>query len=100
MVFLLDSAGGVVGCSPQSPPLDAEGLASRYARLFRELILASTRTGQGEARTILMELEKASLVALPVKGGSLLCLILKPGGNIGRGIFEAKKAAFFLEKGL
>lgn len=100
MTLLLDPDGVVVALFPPTPPLDAEGLAARYALLFRELIPASIRAGPGEARTILVELEKASLVALPLKEGYVLSLIVKPGGNVGRGIFEAKKAAFFLEKGL
>ncbi|MBI3988198.1 MAG: roadblock/LC7 domain-containing protein [candidate division NC10 bacterium] len=100
MTILFDPDGMVVALFPETSPFDAEGLAARYAFLFRELILASTRAGQGEIRTILMELENASVVALPLKEGYVLSLILKPGGNVGRGIFEVKKAAFFLEKGL
>lgn len=100
MALLLDPDGVVVASLPPEPPLDAEGLGGGYGLLVRELLATSKRVGQGEARTILLELEKASLIALPLKGGYSLFLVLQPDGNLGRGVFEAKKAAFWLEKGL
>ncbi len=100
MTILLDPRGVVLAHFPPSPPLDPERFAARYALLFHEFISTSARVGPGEVQTILMDLERASLVALPLKDGYVLSLLLRPSGNVGRAIFETKKIAFSLEKGL
>jgi len=100
MTILLDPRGVVLAHFPPSPPFDPERFAARCTLLFNELIATSTRVGPGKVQTILMDLEQASLVALSLKDGSILSLLLRPGGDIGRAVFEAKKTAFFLEGGL
>ncbi|MFN3477372.1 MAG: roadblock/LC7 domain-containing protein [Candidatus Methylomirabilales bacterium] len=99
LALLLDPQGIPVASAPSKPFLDPEALGARYGLLLRELLDVSTRL-LGEVRTILFDLEKATLIALPLKDGYTLLLLLQPDGNIGRGIFEAKKAAFALEKKL
>lgn len=99
LALLLDPQGVPVASAPLRPFLDPEALGARYGLLLRELLDVSTRL-LGEVRTILFDLEKATLVALPLKDGYTLLLFLQPDGNVGRGIFEAKKAAFALEKEL
>ena len=99
LALLLDPEGVPVASAPPEPSLDPEALGARYGLLLRELLDVSMRL-LGEVRTILLDLEKATLVTLPLKEGYALLLALEPDGNVGRGIFEAKKAAFFLEKEL
>lgn len=99
LALLLDPQGIPVASAPPKPFLDPEALGARYGLLLRELLDLSTRL-LGEIRTILLDLEKATLIALPLKDGYTFLLALTPDGNVGRGIFEAKKAAFALEKEL
>jgi predicted regulator of Ras-like GTPase activity (Roadblock/LC7/MglB family) len=109
---LVKKVGGGIACILASPEgeaiefcsdvedADVEWVGARFGLVVRDTISAVNRLGQGIVRSIVMELEGASLVVTPVRDLFFLMLVLQPDGNLGQALFQSKISAFTLEREL
>lgn len=97
---LADPDGIAVATAVREAELEADVVAARYAVVLRDLRGALERLGHGEPSQVLLELQEATVAILPLKERFALYLILGPKQDVGRGLFEARKAATALETGL
>ncbi|HYB74486.1 MAG TPA: roadblock/LC7 domain-containing protein [Candidatus Sulfotelmatobacter sp.] len=97
---LADPDGIALATAVRDPGLDADVVAARYAVVLRELRGALERLGHGEPTQVILELQGAKIAILPLKECFGLYLVLEPGQDLGRGLFEARKTATALERAL
>jgi predicted regulator of Ras-like GTPase activity (Roadblock/LC7/MglB family) len=95
-----DVDGITLAAATRDPALEVDMLAARYAVVLRDLRGALDRLGHGEPSQLILDLRGARLVILPLKEGFAFYLVLEPDHDLGRGLFEARKAATLLEGGL
>ncbi len=97
---LVGSDGETIDLYSEDTTLDAEWIGARYGIVIRDVLGTLKRLNQGELRTIVMELEKGTLVILPLRGLFSLMLFLQPQGNLGQALFHGRVVASALEKEL
>jgi predicted regulator of Ras-like GTPase activity (Roadblock/LC7/MglB family) len=97
---LLDQRGAPIAQACQGPVRDLETGTARAGPLLRETLAAAQRLGQGTVGDVLLEAEHMAVAMLPLKNAHSLCLFLSPEAVLGRGLFEARKAAFALDQSL
>ena len=97
---LVGSDGETIDLYSEDTTLDAEWIGARYGIVIRDVLGTLKRLNQGELRTIVMELEKGTLVILPLRGLFSLMLFLQPQGNLGQALFHGRVVALALEKEL
>lgn len=96
---LVDADGIALAAAAAGGP-DIEEVGARSAILLRQVEEVLERLGGGEAGTVVVEMERATIAHLPVKARVALLLVLAPGGDLGRALFEGRKAAFRLAQEL
>jgi predicted regulator of Ras-like GTPase activity (Roadblock/LC7/MglB family) len=94
-----DGDGITLAAATRDPSLEADVLVARYAVVLRDLRGALERLGQGEPTQLILDLRGARIAILPLKERFALYLVLEPDHDLGRGLFEARKAATLLEAG-
>jgi predicted regulator of Ras-like GTPase activity (Roadblock/LC7/MglB family) len=92
--FLTDPEGIVVASIPE--PTRGQELAALLALPLRELSSFGSRLLGGSTKAALLELERGSLVFVPLKGGYVLTLQMAPSANLGQALYEARKVGFAL----
>lgn len=97
---LADPDGIAMAAAARDPTVEADVMAARYAVVLRDLRSALERLGQGEPSQVILELRGAKIAILPLKERFALYLMLDPDRDLGRGLFEARKAAYALEGSL
>jgi len=95
-----DGDGITLAAVSRDPALEADVLVARYAVVLRDLRSALDRLGHGEPSQLILDLRGARIAILPLKERFALYLILEPDHDLGRGLFEARKAATLLESDL
>ncbi len=96
--LLLDPQGIPLALARRDTTLDLEEIGVRYSLLLGEVLRLSDRREQGILRRLIVEMEKATLLIFTLHRGFSLFLLLAPDGEVGRGIFEARKAVFTLNQ--
>ena len=97
---LADADGIALASAARDPRLEADVVAARYALVLKELRSALERLGHGEPSQVVLELRGGQIAILPLKERFALYLVLEPDQDMGRGLFEARKAASALEGAL
>ena len=95
--ILLDRNGGSLAQASQDPALDLATLSARCLPLLTETLAAADRLGQGAVADVLVQAERATLAMFPLKDARCLCLVLDSDAVLGRGLFEARRAAASLD---
>jgi predicted regulator of Ras-like GTPase activity (Roadblock/LC7/MglB family) len=98
--ILLDNQGLPIAQASQEPGLALEAAGAGAGLLLRETLAAAERLQQGAVGEVLLEAERMTLAMIPLRNSCCLCLFLEPEAVLGRGLFEARKAAFALEQSL
>ena len=98
--ILLDKDGVSIAQAPQGPALDLEAVGALSRPLLQDTLAAAARRGQGAVLEVLLEAERATLAMIPLKHSCYLCLLLSPEAALGRGLFEARRAASALDQAL
>jgi predicted regulator of Ras-like GTPase activity (Roadblock/LC7/MglB family) len=98
--LVADTDGITLAAASRDPALEADVLAARYAVVLRDLRGALERLGHGEPTQLILDLRGARIAVLPLKERFALYLILAPDQDLGRGLYEARKATTLLEAGL
>ena len=96
--ILLDRDGVPIAQASQGPALDLEAIGAGCNLLLRETLDAAERLEQGPVADLLLEVERATVAVIPLKQACSLCLVLDPDAVLGRGLFEARRAAFALDQ--
>lgn len=94
---LADPDGIALAVATREPRLEADMVAARYAVVLRDLWGVLERLGHGEPSQVILELRGAKVAILPLKHRFALYLLVEPEQDLGRGLFEARKAASALE---
>ena len=95
--ILVDKDGVPVAQAAQGPAVDLEAIAALSHPLLQGTLAAAARLGQGAVSEVLLEAERATLAMIPLKNSCFLCLLLAPEAMLGRGLFEARRAASALD---
>jgi predicted regulator of Ras-like GTPase activity (Roadblock/LC7/MglB family) len=95
--ILVDKDGVPIAQAAQEPAVDLEAIGALSHPLLQETLAAATRLGQGAVSEVLLEAERATLAMIPLKNSCFLCLLLSPEAMLGRGLFEARRAASALD---
>jgi len=98
--ILLDQEGMPIAHASQGPALNVEVASAGAGLLLRETLAAAERLGQGEVGEVLLEGERMTVAMIPLKNACSLCLLLDSQAVLGRSLFEARRAAFFLDQSL
>ena len=98
--ILLDKDGVPIAQAPQGPAFDLEAVGALSRPLLRDTLAAAARGGQGAVLEVLLEAERATLAMIPLKNSCYLCFLLSPEAMLGRGLFEARRAASALDQAL
>ena len=98
--ILLDKDGVPIAQAPQGPAFDLEAVGALSRPLLQDTLAAAARHGQGAVFEILLEAERATLAMIPLKNSCYLCFLLSPEAMLGRGLFEARRAASALDQAL
>ena len=96
--ILVDQDGVLIARASRGPGVDLE--AAGAGLLLRETLAAAERLSQGMVGEVLLEAERGTLAMIPLKNACCLCLLLGPDAVQGRGLFEARRAAFALDQSL
>ena len=72
--------------------------AAEFTSLVRGAQRAGNDTGLGALRELVVSLDQASVLMRLLSREYFLVLAIKPGGNIGRGRFELRKAELEMAK--
>ncbi len=99
-VILLDQEGIPIAQASQGAAVDLEAAGAGASLLLRETLTAAERLGQGTVGEVLLEAERMTLAMVPLKNACSLCLLLAPEATLGRGLFEARRTAFALNRSL
>ena len=99
-VVLADRDGIAMAAASGDPSLEVDVLAARYAIVLRDLRGALERLGHGEPSQVLVELEGATIAVFPLKERFGLYLVIAPRQELGRGLFETRKAIAAIESHL
>lgn len=95
--ILVDKDGVPIAQAAQDPAVDLEAVGALSRPLLQDTVDASERLGQGRVMEVLLEAERATLAMIPLKNSCYLCLLLSPEAILGRGLFEARRAASALD---
>ena len=99
--ILVSSDGDAIEFSSDVKDPDVEWVGVRFGVVIRDILSAVKRLNQGTVRSMVVELEKGSLVVTPFRDGFfLLMFLVHPTGNLGQALFRCKIAASALEKEL
>jgi predicted regulator of Ras-like GTPase activity (Roadblock/LC7/MglB family) len=98
--ILLDKDGVPIAQAAHGPAFDLEAVGALFHPLLQDTLAAAARLGQGAVSDVLLEAERATLAMIPLKNSCYLCLLLSPGAMLGRGLFEARRAASALDQAL
>jgi predicted regulator of Ras-like GTPase activity (Roadblock/LC7/MglB family) len=98
--ILISSEGEAIEFSSDVKDPDVEWVGARFGVVVRDILSTVKRLNQGTVRSMVVELEKGSLVVTPLRDGFFLMFLLHPGGNLGQALFRCKIAASALEKEL
>lgn len=98
--LLLDRDGMLVSAASRDPALDREAIAAQASLLARQVAEASARLGHEAVSSIIVEFDGATLAVQPGGPDLLLAVVLRPGGNVGRALYEGRRAAFRLREAL
>jgi predicted regulator of Ras-like GTPase activity (Roadblock/LC7/MglB family) len=98
--IIFDQDGVPIAHATQDPALDVDAVGAGCSLLLRDTLAAAERLAQGTVADILLEAERATVAMIPLKNACSLCLLLAPNAVVGRGLFEARKAAFTLDQAL
>lgn len=96
---LVDADGIALAAAAADGP-EMEEVGARSALLLRQVEGVVERLGGGGAETVVLETERATIAHLPVNARVALVLVLAPGGDLGRALFEGRKTAFRLAQEL
>lgn len=81
-----------------NPDVEATVTEVELATALKVLTDVSQNLALGRVHEVLFETEKIIILIEKVKEEYFLCLLLKPGGNVGRGRIELKKYSAKLGK--
>jgi|GEM_PF-1046329 len=98
--ILVDRDGVPIARASRGPGVDLEAAGAGAGLLLRETLAAAERLGQGMVGEVLLEAERGTVAMIPLKNACCLCLLLGPDAALGRGLFEARRAAFALDQSL
>jgi predicted regulator of Ras-like GTPase activity (Roadblock/LC7/MglB family) len=98
--ILLDKDGVPIAQAPQGPAFDLEAVGALSRPLLQDAMGAAQRRGHGAVLEVLLEAERATLAMIPLKNSCYLCFLLSPEAALGRGLFEARRAASALNQTL
>ncbi len=98
--ILLDKDGVPIAQAPQGAAFDLEALGALSHPLLQDTLAAAARLGQGAISEVLLEAERATLAMISLKNDCYLCVLLSPEAVLGRGLFEARRAASALDQAL
>lgn len=98
--ILVDQDGVLIAQASRGPAVDLEAAGAGAGLLLRETVAAAERLGQGTVGEVLLEAERGTVAMIPLKNACCLCLLLGPDAVLGRGLFEARRAAFALDQSL
>jgi predicted regulator of Ras-like GTPase activity (Roadblock/LC7/MglB family) len=96
--ILADQAGIPIAQVCRPVDLGLRAIGDRCTHLLRETIATADRLGQGAVMEVVLEAERATIAMVPLKNSHCLCLLLDPEASVGRGLFEARRAAFALDQ--
>jgi predicted regulator of Ras-like GTPase activity (Roadblock/LC7/MglB family) len=96
--ILLDKDGVPIAQASQGRAIDLEAVGALSRPLLQDTLAAAARRGQGAVLEVLLEAERATLAMIPLKNSCYLCVVLSPEAALGRGLFEARRAASALDQ--
>ncbi|MBI2114999.1 MAG: roadblock/LC7 domain-containing protein [candidate division NC10 bacterium] len=98
--ILVDQDGVLIARASRGPAVDLDAAGAGAGLLLRETLAAAGHLGHGTVGEVLLEAERGTLAVIPLKNTCCLCLLLGPDAVLGRGLFEARRAAFALDQSL
>ncbi|MBI4734474.1 MAG: roadblock/LC7 domain-containing protein [candidate division NC10 bacterium] len=98
--ILVDQDGVLIAQASRGPAVDLDAAGAGAGLLLRETLAAAGHLGHGTVGEVLLEAERGTLAVIPLKNACCLCLLLGPDAVLGRGLFEARRAAFALDQSL
>jgi predicted regulator of Ras-like GTPase activity (Roadblock/LC7/MglB family) len=98
--ILVSPDGEAIDLSTDIKGPDVEWVGARFGLVIRDVLSTVERLNQGTVRSVVVEMERGSLVVTPVRDLFFLMLLVKPEGNLGQALFQSKISAFALEKEL
>ncbi len=72
--------------------IDLTGLGAEASAMIRDIGLAAENLGLGEAREFSIISDTCGIIMRKINDGYYLALVIKPGGNFGKGRFILKTA--------
>ena len=77
--------------------LDIEAIGTEFTTLLRRSIHTASDTALGELNELVFATDKMFFLIRPITNDYFILLAISPGGNVGRGRFELRKAQLALE---
>jgi predicted regulator of Ras-like GTPase activity (Roadblock/LC7/MglB family) len=81
----------------QEKLVDLTGLSAEASAMIRDIGLAADNLGLGEAREFSIISDRCGIIMRKINSDYYLALVIKPGGNYGKGRFILKTAVPKLE---
>lgn len=97
---LISSEGEIIEFYSDDKSHDLEWIGARYGVVVRDILSTVKRLDQGVVRSIVVELDRGSLVVTPLGDLFFLILLIDQEGNLGQAAFHGRMAALALEKEL
>ena len=83
---------------PEGSDANADVAAAEVTSLVRSAARAGSNTGLGSPKELFVDFDQARIVARMLSPEYFVVLALGPGGNIGRGRYELRKAELRLAR--